>query len=313
MQDERPYPNLWQSVLLLIVLLVFQLGFSIIYGIIMLVTMMLRDPSLRLEEPAIAGEPIGMGLTLLAAYTLIVLWGWLRAGKPFGRTFPLSAFPYAVLLPLFLVIVGYNIICSEVDNLTRSLVPMPRFLYELFGSLAAGALASLFLISLVAPVVEELVFRGLILGGLLAYYKPWKAILVSAVLFTLFHLNPYQFVAAFGLGLLFGWVFWKTRSLWPCMILHAIFNGWGWLVNGVLQLDIPGYTKSAQDMANQVAVESQPVWFNLLGCFLVAVGLLLAFQMLRARPEAPLAAPCDGVVLLDEEDERKSPCNTSAV
>ena len=76
----------------------------------------------------------------------------------------------------------------------------------------------------VAPLIEEAVYRGFILGGLLRRYSAPTAILVSAVLFALAHLNPYQFVTAFSGGLLLGWIYVRTRSLWPCVILHALTN-----------------------------------------------------------------------------------------
>lgn len=75
-----------------------------------------------------------------------------------------------------------------------------------------------------APILEELLFRGVLLQGLLHNYRPWVAIGQSAILFGLIHFNPAQSLsAAFG-GLLLGWLYYRTRSLWICIIVHALHN-----------------------------------------------------------------------------------------
>ncbi|WP_163708200.1 CPBP family intramembrane glutamic endopeptidase [Mangrovibacterium lignilyticum] len=75
-----------------------------------------------------------------------------------------------------------------------------------------------------APVFEELIFRGIILDGLLKKYQPLKAILLSSVLFGLAHLNTVQFVGAFIGGMFMGWVYWKTRNVFLTMLIHATTN-----------------------------------------------------------------------------------------
>lgn len=76
----------------------------------------------------------------------------------------------------------------------------------------------------VAPVVEEIIFRGMITKILLAKYDPKKAILISALIFGIIHMNPAQIPCTIMLGLLFGWLFYKTRSIIPGVILHFTNN-----------------------------------------------------------------------------------------
>lgn len=81
-------------------------------------------------------------------------------------------------------------------------------------------------IALIAPIVEEMLFRGAIEGHLLRVWKnPSAAIFASALIFGIIHLNPAQIPYAFVLGLLLGWLYWRTRSLLPCILLHLINNG----------------------------------------------------------------------------------------
>ena len=75
-----------------------------------------------------------------------------------------------------------------------------------------------------APVLEEMLFRGVILRAFLHRYPKGAAISVSALYFGIAHLNVYQFALAFLLGLVLGWLFERSRSLLPCIALHAVYN-----------------------------------------------------------------------------------------
>ncbi len=79
--------------------------------------------------------------------------------------------------------------------------------------------------SFVAPVVEEMVFRGAILRALLQKkWNPWIAIFISAAIFGIIHMNLTQGVSAFVVGIFMGWLFYRTRSIWPGVILHMMNN-----------------------------------------------------------------------------------------
>jgi membrane protease YdiL (CAAX protease family) len=75
-----------------------------------------------------------------------------------------------------------------------------------------------------APLLEEMLFRGIVLRGFLLRYARWQAILGSALLFGAAHLNIYQFVVGLVMGTVLGWLYERTRSLIPCIALHAAYN-----------------------------------------------------------------------------------------
>ncbi len=79
-------------------------------------------------------------------------------------------------------------------------------------------------IGLLAPLAEEIVFRGAILRDLLTKMKPWMAIAISALLFSLVHMNPVQMPFAFLIGILLGWMYWRTGSILPSMAYHWANN-----------------------------------------------------------------------------------------
>jgi membrane protease YdiL (CAAX protease family) len=107
-----------------------------------------------------------------------------------------------------------------------SLIPMPDFMIEIFMQMAGrNGTISFLTIVIAAPVFEELIFRGIMLNGLLKRYNPTKAILISSLLFGLIHLNPWQFISAFIIGVFAGWIYYKTQKLSFAIIIHMINNG----------------------------------------------------------------------------------------
>jgi membrane protease YdiL (CAAX protease family) len=81
----------------------------------------------------------------------------------------------------------------------------------------------------VIPPVEELVFRGALLSGLMRRMSPAWAILASAIIFGCVHLPDFKFLwypvpALVLLGVLLAWLRLRTRSLWPCIAAHATNN-----------------------------------------------------------------------------------------
>jgi len=77
---------------------------------------------------------------------------------------------------------------------------------------------------LLSPIIEEFIFRGIILNGFLTRYSTIKAILFSSLFFSFFHFNLIQILNTFLLGLLCGWYFFKTRNLLSCIIIHSLSN-----------------------------------------------------------------------------------------
>ncbi|MEM7133707.1 MAG: type II CAAX endopeptidase family protein [Chloroflexota bacterium] len=77
---------------------------------------------------------------------------------------------------------------------------------------------------IVAPLWEELFFRGFIHNAIRNRMGMWGGILVSSLLFGLYHMVPLQIVGAFLLGLPLAWAYEKTGSLWLIIYMHALNN-----------------------------------------------------------------------------------------
>jgi membrane protease YdiL (CAAX protease family) len=75
-----------------------------------------------------------------------------------------------------------------------------------------------------APVAEELLFRGLLLGRFRAHGYLVSGTVLSAVVFSLAHGKPRNFLELSALGLLLAWLYLRTNSLWPSIAFHSFFN-----------------------------------------------------------------------------------------
>jgi ABC-2 type transport system permease protein/sodium transport system permease protein len=91
-------------------------------------------------------------------------------------------------------------------------------------------------LAVVPGVCEEFFFRGMFFASLRAVTTPWRTIIATAVLFGLFHvvaatvLAPERFLPSAFLGLVLGWVRYRTGSVIPCMLLHVVHNGFVLLI-----------------------------------------------------------------------------------
>ncbi|XVF53000.1 hypothetical protein PTKIN_Ptkin05aG0063200 [Pterospermum kingtungense] len=84
-------------------------------------------------------------------------------------------------------------------------------------------------VSICAPVWEEIVFRGFLLPSLTKYMPVWCAILLSSVAFALAHFNVQRMLPLIFLGMVMGVVFARSRNLLPSMLLHSLWNGFVFL------------------------------------------------------------------------------------
>ena len=102
--------------------------------------------------------------------------------------------------------------------------PLEDNLTDIFSGLSRNALGVVGL-AFLAPLLEEVLFRGAIQGALMRLFgRPWPAIIVAALVFGIFHFNPVQIVYATLLGIVFGWIYYRTGSLLSVIVGHVLNN-----------------------------------------------------------------------------------------
>lgn len=127
-------------------------------------------------------------------------------------------------LPILLITPALTIAILTVYYVLVLIFPFSPW-HELFGDqMMSDDFASIVYVCVLAPILEEMLFRGIILRSFLLQYSRPASILGSAALFGLAHLNIYQFAVGLILGSTSGWLYERSRSLWPCILLHATYN-----------------------------------------------------------------------------------------
>lgn len=118
------------------------------------------------------------------------------------------------------------------DPLSKLLPPTPEWFDRLNEQMLVGTplWATLLSVSVFAPLFEEWLCRGMILRGLLQRMKPIWAMVISSLFFALIHMNPWQALPAFILGMLFAYVYYRTGSLKLTMLMHCANNTFAALI-----------------------------------------------------------------------------------
>lgn len=124
------------------------------------------------------------------------------------------------------LVVGW-IGCVLIEAFLQEYLPHYEWDFEVLKDIEAMLTNPIGIVSvcILAPLVEEGVFRGAIERKLLEKdWNPWWAIVISALLFALMHMNLTQGITAMILGLFLGWIYYRTRNIWLCIFVHALNN-----------------------------------------------------------------------------------------
>ncbi|MDX9846432.1 MAG: type II CAAX endopeptidase family protein [Tenuifilaceae bacterium] len=219
---STPYPSIGQAVVLSLIVVAFMLILS---------PVVFLKEFVGQEMATFIYYLLSMGLPFWILYSM-------RKSNTGERSFNFKIV-FKTTIPLILLAtlgIQYSLTLP-----ISTLIPMSDSMRAAF-SIALGNPRNIFSIAtlvILAPIFEELIFRGIILNGLLKRYSPLLSIVVSSLLFAAVHLNPWQFVSAFILGLFIGWVYLRTKSILLAIIIHA-FNNFAAILPEIL-----GFTTSA--------------------------------------------------------------------
>jgi len=156
------------------------------------------------------------------ALVLFLVTKWAEVSRHWIRTRP-----WAVLFWCVMAAMG----CIVPSMWLQEAMPeLPNLMEEGVDGLMSNRMGY-FVIGLLAPLVEEVVFRGAILRSLLKWNQNcWIGIAISAALFALSHFNPAQMPHAFLAGLLLGWMYCRTGSIVPGVVFHWVNNSVAYVV-----------------------------------------------------------------------------------
>ncbi len=113
-------------------------------------------------------------------------------------------------------------ILSFYQNIEKAIENM--YLSILAGSGYLGFSRALLIGALIPAIAEETLFRGFLQSSLEQEYKPAKAIIITALIFSLLHMNPIGLIPLIGIGIYLGFVAYTTNNLLLPMLIHFINN-----------------------------------------------------------------------------------------
>lgn len=163
------------------------------------------------------------GLFLMIIYSLARIRGWTWADfgwKPLeGRKYVGSVVTFYLLTWVINLLYGAYLFRKgftppETDVYTQLLGNATLFTFSL----------NLLLAGILAPIMEETLFRGIIFGSLQTYLGKWTSAAVSAIIFSGLHFQAYGFFPRFVLGMVLAYLYMKHKSLYPSMAMHALNN-----------------------------------------------------------------------------------------
>ena len=204
------------------------------YLVIFLGIQILGGAIINTVWPLVTGSPdktpaLLITTTVIVSLAVIILFLWARwteVSPKWLRTRPWTVLAWSVVAALGTLIPSAWVQeqMPELPNLVESEFDM--ILGNRWGYVTIG---------LLAPLSEEIVMRGGILKELLKSQKlsPWGAIAISALFFSLIHMNPAQMPHAFVIGLLLGWMYWRTGSILPCMAYHWANNSAAYVIYNI--------------------------------------------------------------------------------
>ena len=163
---------------------------------------------------------------------------------------------------------GVLIAFDTLDRIIHKFIPPPDYIIDLGEIMKPDStLGYIFLflaVVIVAPIGEEIVFRGFLQRFLEKYWKDiTRAVLVTSLFFAMIHFNPFWTIQIYLLGVILGFLAWKTKSVIPSIILHIVNNGSAFILANINEGALDFYLWN----------EQVSPFFILIAVFLIYKGL----------------------------------------
>jgi len=199
-----------------------------------------------------------------------------KAHANFSTIFAIKPFNPLIILSLIVVLPAMQYLVGFLSAGVEKILPAPEWFWELFEKIIEnrfGFMGALVKVAIIAPIIEESLFRGIIMHGFMRNYKNWYSILISALMFSIYHLNPWQMPYTFFLGLLLGWLMVRSKSLIVCIIAHSINNL-------IVLFSITYSTQIAESWISKLSF----VEYMILSTFALVAGAISIYYLTKTKP-----------------------------
>jgi membrane protease YdiL (CAAX protease family) len=219
-------------------------------------------------------------MVILEITVIVPVLIYIRIRKySFRRIFRLHPVKRSILLVSGLIGLGLSVVTEEINRLVQFVLPMPETLVESLEQTLLFHSVSEFLVLvlggvLIAGFLEEMLFRGFFQGAMEQATDVTRAVLITALVFTMSHFNPWWAVEILVLGVVLGVMTWRSNSIYPAVTVHCVNNGLS-----VFMLNIDPVQLKWYHYKEHVS----PVWI-VLSIVLVYLGFRLFYQLTEKNP-----------------------------
>ena len=188
--------------------------------------------------------------------------------KPILNSLRVNSISIKTIKYSFVFSLGILIIIDALDRIIHSIIPTPDYIIDLGQIMQPeSTLGYIFLflaVVIVAPIGEEILFRGFLQKFLEEHWKDiTRAVLVTSLFFAMIHFNPFWTIQIYLLGVVLGFLSWKTKSVIPSIILHSLNNGTAYILSIFNDIDVNIYLKGGVI----------PIFFIILAFYFIFISL----------------------------------------
>lgn len=265
MERNKDFPNFWTAVLILVLLV----------GLQITIAGFLFDLGFEFEW----GDPLASGVIMLTSYAIFFAVLLKYKEQKFIGLFDsspnsVSSILAVLFVPLALVVGSSIFWISDITSLMMLRFPSTQEEGMALVRIFSGGAISFLLICIIAPVAEEALFRGVILKSFLQSYSVNASIILSSLLFALYHLTIIQIPVAFVIGCFLGWLFVKTRSLWAPVLGHFLYNAMIMIMWAFYYSD---------EVGDSLPIEFNPPAVLLVSVLFTVLGVYILYQILSSK------------------------------
>ena len=184
----------------------------------------------------IGSVSVGFGsfLGYVIQFSLVIIFGLFqrKIRSPKGTRllkFGLAKLDFVIILWGTIMVLATGVVIEPLLNL------FPETYLDRLGNIMAAGGWMMFTSIVIAPIMEEILFRGILQDALMRKYGVFVGILIASAVFGIVHIIPQQVVNAFMIGIVLGYIYYRTGALLPVILIHCINNAisyFTWMLNG---------------------------------------------------------------------------------
>jgi len=236
MEEKEQFPRPIEAFLVIIA------SFILVVLISQVVLLLLTPDSKQIDSTSLSMKIL---LTFGEVGLIVVPFIYLKKRKySVTRVFRWNRIPFPIILWSIIIGFSISIIGDELDRLVNIIIPAPDFLAEIAEALRIASLSDFIILSmgavLAAALVEESIIRGFLQLSLEKFQDVTRAVIYASLAWTIIHAMLYWAIQIFLLGIILGIIAWKSNSIFPSAIGHAINNAAALFFYNVNQVHFEG-------------------------------------------------------------------------